>query len=300
MTSAAVTARLGPERTCLVTGVGGPAGRAAVRALRARGLRVVATDMRRVAHEADEFHDVPPVASPEYLARLDELLTRFRASWLVPTVQDELVLIAQHAHSLRRAGVAVFIGDPRAVAICHDKWETVQRLQSLGVRVPRSVVAHGTYADIACLGVPLVSKPRVGRGGRGVVVHEAPQVLMQGQDVIWQAFLPGVEYDVTLLIHPDQPFRVLSLDCFAKTRMREGRTGNGMELTPCVAADVADLAVQAASALALTGPCDIDIRRDEDGAPHVLEINARIGAHAFSAPRLFDAMVELHAQGHLG
>ena len=87
--------------------------------------------------------------------------------------------------------------------------------------------------------------------------------------------------------------------------LKEGRVGNALEVkaleaTDSRALDVAMLAESAAQALALTGPLDMDIRRGLDGVPRLLEINARIGAHALKAPAVFDVLVKLVQQGHRG
>ena len=92
----------------------------------------------------------------------------------------------------------------------------------------------------------------------------------------------------------------LAAAVFEKTRLREGRTGNALEVARVNAPDVSALALSAARALKLVGPLDMDIRRDINGVAHILEINARIGAHTQRAPEIFDALVELYDAGDLG
>ena len=55
------------------------------------------------------------------------------------------------------------------------------------------------------------------------------------------------------------------------------------------ASPVAAPVVAAVEALDLTGPLDLDIRRDDSGTPVVLEINARFGANSAKAPELLGA-----------
>ena len=147
--------------------------------------------------------------------------------------------------------------------------------------------------------------PRVGRGGRGVVVHDAAGTAASLAEPIWQEFMSGIEYDVLLVRHPDEPHRIIMCQVFEKTALKEGRVGNAigikaLDATDPGAQDVAALAENAARALSLTGPLDMDIRRGVDGVPRLLEINARIGAHALQAPAVFDVLVELVRQGHKG
>ena len=112
--------------------------------------------------------------------------------------------------------------------------------------------------------------------------------------------MPGTEYDVLQVFHPDAPHQLMATQVFEKTALREGRVGNAMDLAPVDAPDISRLAQQAAQAIGLVGPMDIDIRRDQQGQPQLLEINARIGAHTLRAPQIFDALVALFDSGHLG
>lgn len=288
------------SRRVLVTGAGGPSGVAAVSALRARGFWVIAVDMHPVAHQADHFACVPAARDPAYAAAHEALVREHAVRWFFPTVSEELVLVAELAPGWRAQGISVFCSPAEAVRICADKWDTVSALRERGIAVPRSALGSEGDAEVHALGFPLVSRPRVGRGGRGVVVHDGPGIAPAATNLIWQEFLPGIEYDVLLVRHPDAPHRTLMLQVFEKTMLKEGRVGNALEVVAVDTPDVAALAEGAASALGLTGPIDMDIRRGRDGTPRVLEINARIGAHALRAPRVFDVLVELFEQGSRG
>jgi len=284
----------------LVTGVGGPSGKAATAALQARGFFILGVDMNIVQTDADEFAQVPPSLNASYPEMLRHLIREHRIGWLFPTVAEELLIVAELAAELRAQGVAVFISAPAAVRICQDKWETAQALQASSIAVPASAVGKAGDPLVRTLGFPAVSRPRVGRGGRGVVVHDGPGIAPAVSEPIWQEFMGGTEYDVLLVRHPDAPQRVIMFQVFEKTILKEGRVGNAIEVKAVDMPDVATLAADAASALALTGPLDMDIRRGRDGAPRLLEINARIGAHALKAPALFDVLVALVQQGHRG
>lgn len=293
--------RTNPSRgRALVTGVGGPSGQAAVSALKAKGYSVIGVDMREVPHRADAFAEVPPARDPRYIEVLADMVSRESVAWLVPTVSEELSIVAEAAPRLRRQGVAVFVGAPGAVRVCDDKWDTVRALEKAGVAVPKSAIGEADSPEVRGLGFPVVSRPRVGRGGRGVVVHDRPGERAQASHPIWQEFLPGTEYDVMVVAHPDPPHRILAEEVFEKTVLRDGRVGNALEAVRVQGPDVSRLAREAASALGLWGPMDIDVRRGADGKPRVLEINARIGAHTLKAPAIFDALADLFEQGHRG
>ncbi|WP_211455281.1 ATP-grasp domain-containing protein [Collimonas antrihumi] len=289
-------------KNVLVTGAGGPSGKAAIQALKSKGFRVIAVDMTPVDHCADAFILVPPAHDPEFPEQLDELLLTHEIAWFFPTVQEELVLVAERAAAYRDQGIAVYMANPAAVAICNDKWLTVQSLMAAGIAVPRSAIGDRDSADVTPLGFPRISKPRIGRGGRQVVVHDGPDrpdMEYAGNNLVWQEFMPGTEYDVLLMIQPDQQMKTMAATVFEKTLLREGRTGNALEVARVTVPDVCNLALSAARALKLVGPLDMDIRRDSNGVAHILEINARIGANTHKAPEIFDALVELYETGDL-
>ena len=288
------------REAALVTGVGGPSGIAAVTALKSNGFTVTAVDMRVVPHAADFFFEVPAAVDPAYVPVLQDIMAKQKISWLVPTVSEELVKFAEAAADFRRSGFAVYMGDPDPVRICNDKWDTACALREAGIAVPASAIGDAGSAPVRALGFPVVSRPRVGRGGRGVVVHDRPGVAPACAEPVWQQFMPGTEYDVLLVAHPDPPHEVLAIEVFEKKILKDGRVGNALEVEPVHAEDVARLARDAAAALRLCGPMDIDVRRDALGRPRVLEINARIGAHTLKAPGIFDALIRLHRKGHLG
>lgn len=291
-------------KNVLVTGAGGLSGKAAMHALKNKGFHVIAVDMVAVDHCADAFFLVPQAQDPKFAEQLDELFIAHDIAWLFPTVQEELVLVAERAATYRRRGIAVYIANPESVAICNDKWLTAQCLAAAGVAVPRSAIGGPGSAEVMALGFPCVSKPRIGRGGRQVVVHDGPDTgrdtACVGSNLVWQEFMPGTEYDVLLMIRPDQQMRAMAAVVFEKTLLREGRTGNALEVARVSVPDVCDLALSAARALTLVGPLDMDIRRDINGVARILEINARIGAHTQKAPEIFDALVELYETGDLG
>lgn len=290
---------LGYQRV-LVTGVGGPSGKAATAALQERGFFVLGVDMNIVANDADQFAQVPASLDASYPATLLSLIAENNIDWLFPTVAEELVIVAGLADELRMQGVTVFISGAAAVSICEDKWVTAQALAMHHIPVPCSAIGRADDPAVRCLGFPVVSRPRVGRGGRGVVVHDGPGVEPAVAEPVWQEFMSGIEYDVLLVRNPAPSQRVIMCQVFEKVSLKEGRVGNATEVKAVDVPDVAALAEDAASALGLTGPLDMDIRRGNDGMPRLIEINARIGAHALKAPAMFDVLVDLVRQGHRG
>jgi len=278
--------------TILVSGVGGPAGSSVTRLLLDRGFDVVGTDMRDVEFPGRVFYRVPSAADADYLIATREIATREKASLFIPTVSDELTIVAAGWQ-----GMPAVISATEAVEIANDKYLTSIVLKEAGVAVPRfALPSQIKNAEQLAerIGWPCISKPRVGRGGRGVVIREMaewPEVSILGDGYILQEFASGIDYAPNVFIAPDGNDLAIVLE---KTELKEGRVGNASSVRRVDDADVGAVAIAAARAVGLTGPQDVDIRKRSDGQPVVLEINARFGANIRHAQEVLDATLHAH------
>lgn len=284
--------------TVLITGVGGPAGRAAATYFAGKGYRVVGADMREVASAAAEFRFVPAARDAAFVPALLELAMDEKAALVVSTVTEELPLVARMKSALREQGVSLSISNPSGVDVANDKLRTAEELERAGVAVPVTFPGRTPRAALAdALGFPLLSKPRFGRGGRGVTVHHRARdlALEIPEEVVWQEFLPGEEYDLNLFVERDGS--VPAAVVLRKTGLKDGLVGNALGVERVDRPDVEELGVRAARSLGLEGPIDMDIRLGTGGDPAVLEVNARLGANVLSAREVLDALDEAWRNG---
>lgn len=275
----------------LVTGVGGPAGRGVAAMLVERGHSVVGVDMAQVALPGVATRRVPAAGDREFLPALRELAERAGVVMVIPTVSEELSVLA----GVRLAGVPVVVGSYGAVVLAADKWLTSCRLAAAGIPIPRFALAADLPEPAALverLGLPYLSKPRIGRGGRGVTVHDAidaTALRRHDRATILQEFVPGAEYAANLYIAAEPRDDLVVV--LKKTALAQGDFGNALAVRRVEAVDVARIAVAAAREIGLAGPVDVDVRRRADETPVVLEVNARFGAHARDAPEVLDALL---------
>lgn len=311
-------------RTILVTGVGGPAGRALVQQLadleHAEPITIIGADVHPVELPGLALCEaVPRADDPAYLVAMRQLVGRVRADLIIPTVQDELVQMSTLGSVLgnppgmqsvlegiggvsapRRAWFRpkVVISKPTATAIAADKLTTMWALAEAGVAVPAfGAVSEFTSTQHALdrMRGPVVVKPRVSRGGRGVQVIENASDLDWGSlddGLIVQEFASGTEYAAQVYRSPvDGRTQVVVLE---KTAMKQGRVGNAVttrRVEDEEACSIYHVATAAATALDLTGPLDMDVRLLASGVPVVLEVNARFGANSALAPELLQAVL---------
>lgn len=290
--------------TILVTGAAGPAGRALAEVLGRLPAesrpRAVGVDLAPVPVDGLEVVEpVPAADAPDYDRAMLDLVARHRPHLVVPTVSEELPRLAVLGAATGLAGRGLVLSAPGPVSIAADKLLTMWALARGDVPVPR----HAAVGELASAeealrwaGGPVVVKPRVSRGGRGVHVVESPD------DPAWetlddaclvQAFAGGVEYSPQVHRSP-RTGRCLVV-VLEKTGRKQGRVGNATSVVRLAgddAPDVAKVARRTVETLDLVGPVDLDVRRLADGTPVVLEVNSRFGAVSTAAPELLDAVLD--------
>ena len=281
----------------LVTGIGGPAGAAVTTLATRRGHTVIGVDLAPPTFSsATVCAAIPAANDAELLPALRDLVSQHDVDLLIPTVQDELPVIAGARHHL---GCQVAVSSADTVALAHDKYLTALALAAAGVPVPATVAVAGPVTDshaaaLRKLGLPFILKPRMSRGGRGVVVvNDLADLATIPSGSIAQTFATGTEYAVQVYARPGH-IEVVPLE---KTVLKQGLVGNASHVvrrTSNEVPDVASVAAAAAEALGLAGPADMDIRRTVDGTPVVLEVNARFGAHSTQVPEFFDWLLADH------
>lgn len=276
----------------LVTGVGGPAGRSAAEWFARRGHPVLGADMRQVESATSTFRLLPPAVDPHFSSALLALAAEHPGALLVPTVTEELPVVARLRGEILAHRCALAMGEPAGVEIAGDKLRTAETLARHRVSAPLTFPADAQRDGLVeALGLPVLSKPRFGRGGRGVrLLRTAAEVQGAPADgQVFQEFAPGEEFDVNLFL--ERGGEVAAGIVLRKTALRDGETGNaaGVERTSHPA--VLDEAVRAARAMALEGPLDVDVRLRRDGTPVVLEVNARLGANALFAPEVLESLL---------
>ncbi|MFQ5585621.1 MAG: ATP-grasp domain-containing protein [Thermodesulfobacteriota bacterium] len=280
------------DEKILVTGVGGPAGKGTVEYLSEKGYPLIGTDMREVKSPVDSFYTVPPALESTYGEALVEIIEREKPALLIPTVTEELSVVARLKGTIEGCGCTVFISPPEGVDIANDKLKTVRFVEEHGIPAPLTFDGGHSREEMAKkLTFPILAKPCFSRGGRGIALHPTTESLRgEGREgILFQEFVPGAEYDVNLFIEGDG--EVPACVVLEKTLLKEGITGNALAVERVEREDVAELGIKVARILRLVGPLDIDFRLRNDGTPVLLEVNARLGGNILSAREILDQLI---------
>ena len=116
---------------------------------------------------------LPRGDSPRFVEAVMEVCRRHAIDVLVPTVDSELLPVAQARAEFEAAGVALVNPSADTLRMCLDKWALHQRCDGV-VRVPASAVVNGDF-DPASSALPVIVKPRSGSGSRGIRLISAPR-----------------------------------------------------------------------------------------------------------------------------
>ena len=259
-------------RVVLVTGAGGPAGVAVIRALRRAGNRVVACDADPYAvgfRLADEFAPVPRADDPAFAEGVMKAVARSGAVALISTVAEELVALHAIAESVAEAGAATWLPDPWSVEHCVDKWLFHQLMIEHGVPVPATALGsqHGVPG-------PWIVKPRFGRGSRDIYdaadAADLSYALSHAPEPLVQTKIVGREFTVDTLSGQDGVLHG------AVPRWRlETKAGISTKGVTFRHHELVDLVAKVLGALRLEGPACVQGFRADDGKIVFTEVNPR-------------------------
>jgi carbamoyl-phosphate synthase large subunit len=189
---------------------------------------------------------------------------------LVPTVDSELVPLADARDELEAAGTSVLVAPTRALRLCLDKWALMQVADG-SVPIPRSAPLDDDF-DPGDFELPVLVKPRVGSGSRGVRRVDSWDALgaVRDRSLLVQAHLPGPEFSLDVLARADGEVRAV----VPRERLR---IDSGIAITSRTVHDeeLEAIGARAVETVGITGVANVQVMRDAAGAPRLIEINPR-------------------------
>lgn len=218
---------------------------------------------------------VPPCDDPCYTEAVLEIAAKTGAKLIVPTIDPELMTLAEASPDFAKIGARVHVSDPDTIAVVRDKARTAQVLGAAGVPVPQTVMLETLKAEPDRLAWPVFLKPAGGSASRGLAVINSPQDLPEHTDepMIAQDCLKGPEYTINMFI--DAQGRLQSAIPHKRLSIRAGEVEKGRTERR---ADLKSMAEGIAAALpGLRGVACFQVLDDPMKGPRVIEINARFG-----------------------
>ncbi len=141
---------------------------------------------------------VPRIRDDAYIPSLLRYCEEHRIDALIPTIDTDLLLLAQNKASFQAIGTTVIVSDADKVAICRDKRLTSAYFESVGLSAPTPVDDYREYAA----GFPAFIKPKDGSSSIFAYKVDNAQELetyaRQVPDYIIQPYIDGEEYTVDI------------------------------------------------------------------------------------------------------
>jgi carbamoyl-phosphate synthase large subunit len=246
--------------------------------------------------QADRAFLVPPVDRESYIDALLGICARQQVAVVIPTLEPELPLLAEHRARFTAIGTLPLISSSDVITRCHDKLETARFLKSCGLGSPRSFTSLGEVREALArreISFPLVIKPRWGVSSINTQVvgddeelelafrlsrKQLPRTILAGvsatdweRALLVQEKLPGDEYGMDVV--NDLEGRYVATLARRKLRMRGGQTDRAVSV---VDQRLETLGRTLGEKLGHVGLLDCDVFVSGDGAC-VIDLNPRIG-----------------------
>lgn len=141
---------------------------------------------------------VPRIKTPEYIPALLDICRAEGIDALIPTIDTDLLILAQSKEQFAAIGTRVLISAPDKIALCRDKRLTADYFHSVGLESPAPVDDVSRYQGP----FPAFIKPKDGSSSifayRADTREELLSYAAQVPDYIIQPFISGTEYTVDI------------------------------------------------------------------------------------------------------
>lgn len=162
--------------------------------------KVVAIDCSRLsaaAHLASTYELVPPCTDPEFIDAVLDVCLRNEIGLIIPTIDTELLVYAEHRDVLSAKGIAVSVSAPAVVAIGANKMTTFRWLIEHRFQTVKTSLLNEVIASPDVWNFPSVVKPLSGSSSIGVSVAHSIDDLrnrLPENNLIVQELAGGFEY----------------------------------------------------------------------------------------------------------
>jgi len=249
-----------------------------------RGLR--SRHLRAVAH-----HPLPGRDPEGFAEAIFDACRRYDADAVLPTSTALAIALSKaKARKPEDVRAAFCIEDWDTLSWFADKWRTYEALTELGIPTPRTVLPVGDRrAELDELPLPLVAKPRLAEGARGIeffhdrgalsaFLDDPPLVGVgagEGYPYIVQEVVPGAIHDAGCCSVAGRPVTLYS-QCRLVTKFEFGGPSFSVQLTD--EPELRDHAARLHAHLGWNGFVVSEFLRTPEGRYYYLEGNPRFGA----------------------
>ncbi len=242
-------------------------------------LKIFGADMAGTAPAlayCDYTRKTVAMKDPAYISDLLRICQEDQIDLLIPTIDTDLLVLAENREIFQAAGTRVMISAPEMVRICRDKNYTSRFFADLGLQAPMPVNDWKAYAG----GYPAFIKPKDGSSSvNAFKVENAEELAVYAaeiDDYIIQPFVDGTEYTIDIFCNWDGiPLSVVPRE---RTQVRAGEVNK-------TKIELDQVMIEEAKAICRRfkpcGPITVQLIREKvSGTDYYIEINPRFGGGA--------------------
>ena len=244
------------------------------------GGEVFAADCSELApaiYFADQYRIVPRInTGQEYVDAVIEICVQESIDLIVPTIDTELLLLAEHKEEIEATGAKLLVSDLPVIEICRNKVNTQRFFEEKGFLVPHLYTEEELKAG--AYEFPLFIKPLDGSSSINAFKVNNEEELRTYLDLIEnpmvQAYMEGEEYTIDCFLDFDG--KLITIVPRIRIATRSGEIAKGKIVRDAqVEADVERLM----DVLGAIGHITVQCRKTERGVEYI-EINPRFGGGA--------------------
>lgn len=169
------------------------------------GLMIIGADITVTAPAlmfCDERKIVCEIKNPEYISHLLSICEKENIDCLIPTIDTDLLLLAENKSYFEEIGTKVLISDVNKIKLCRDKRFTADYFISLGLKSPLPFDSVEKYLSANRSDFPAFIKPQNGSSSIDAYkVNNADDLRNYSKnikDYIIQSYIEGKEYTVDI------------------------------------------------------------------------------------------------------
>jgi len=261
----------------LVTSAGGPAAIGVIKSLRQfdteKKHKIIATDITDLSvglHLADDGYIVPKANKDYFTQAIAKIVKEAEIDVILPTGNLEIDQFQELSHMTN-----IFMSDSKTIKLCNDKWDFYEKVKN-DFPIPE------TWQDDELKWMGCFARPRFELGGsRGTLhckdIHQYMSTFNSKTEYVYSKYLPGQEYTIDILCDMKNP-----LVAVVRKRLQT-KAGISTQGEIIRDAHIENLCMDMCKFLKLKGPICIQMKDDEDGVPHFVEVNPRFGGGTYFA-----------------
>jgi len=258
------------------TGVGSSPSISTIKTLQNLGVRVVGVDSNPLSigfYFAEVGYCIPRADEPDYIPTLLKICKKEKVDAILPAVDEELVVLANHKDEFEKVGIFVVIPGKEVVETCFDKLKTYKFF--VQNNIPTPLTFDALKIELKKITYPKIIKPRFGRGQHNVykINNQKELAFFRGyvDKPLLQDYIQGQEYTIDILA--DFNGKVL---CVVPRKRLDVESGISIKGITGYKKEIIDNCMEIVKKLGITGPANIQCFIDKDNKLFFTEINPRL------------------------